>query len=75
MFGGTFAALSAHLEAPISQALAAHVIAPDAGGCRIAFSTLGFNAAGIGGAQVGIGLVLDDPTSVASVRAPSLARR
>ncbi len=68
MFGGTFAALATHVEAPITEALTAHAIAPEAGGCRIAFSTLGFNAAGIGGAQVGIEWVLDNPTSVAPFR-------
>ena len=75
MFGGTFAALSAHLRVPIAESLAANVVAPEAGGCRIAFSTMGFNAAGIGGAQVGIDLVLTDPTAVAPTRVPIGARR
>ena len=64
MFGGTFAALSRHLELAVAESLGAHVIAPDNGGCRIAYSTLGFNAAGVGGAQVGIDLVMEDPTTV-----------
>jgi predicted NBD/HSP70 family sugar kinase len=75
MFGGTFAALEAHLAEPIARALAEHVIAPEAGGCRVEFSTLGFNAAGIGGAHAGIRLVMEDPTSVAPVRVPMRSGR
>ncbi len=64
MFGGTFAALAAHLAGPLTDELFARIVAPDGGGCRVAFSTLGFDAAGIGGAHVGIEKIIADPTSV-----------
>jgi predicted NBD/HSP70 family sugar kinase len=44
--------------------LAAGVLAPDAGGTRIALSTLGFSAAVHGAAAVAIDHVYDDPTLV-----------
>ena len=44
--------------------LAAGVLAPDAGGTRLALSSLGFSAAVHGAAAVAIDDVYDDPTLV-----------
>ena len=48
----------------VESGLAAGVLAPDAGGTRIALSTLGFSAAVHGAAAVAIDHVYDDPTLV-----------
>ncbi len=52
------------IEAEVEAELAHGVLAPDAGGTRIALSTLGFSAAVRGGAAVAIDHVFDDPTLV-----------
>ena len=48
----------------VESGLVAGVLAPDAGGTRIALSTLGFSAAVHGAAAVAIDHVYDDPTLV-----------
>jgi len=64
VFGGYFAALSRFLEVPLRNEMYPRVIAPDGGGCRIEFSTLGFEAAALGGAHAGIHWVMADPSLV-----------
>jgi predicted NBD/HSP70 family sugar kinase len=51
----------------VEAELASGVLAPDAGGTRIALSTLGFSAAVHGAAAVAIDHVYDDPTLVPRV--------
>jgi hypothetical protein len=49
----------------IEARLQAGVLAPQAGGTRVALSTLGFTAAVRGGAAVAVDAVFADPTRVA----------
>jgi len=67
VLGGYFASLGEYLLEPMLGEMRGRVIAPDAGACRVALSTLGFAAASRGGAHVALEAVLDDPT-VAAVR-------
>ncbi|MFC7614984.1 ROK family protein [Actinokineospora soli] len=64
VLGGYFALLGDHLLAGVTRELAARVIAPDLGGCRVALSTLGFTAAARGGAHTALERVFTDPLSV-----------
>jgi predicted NBD/HSP70 family sugar kinase len=64
VLGGYFAALGQWLRGPLTSALATQVFAPNAGGCRIELSTLGFSAAVRGGALRALEPVFDDPTVV-----------
>ena len=64
VLGGYFAALGEWLRGPLTSALATQVFAPNAGGCRIELSTLGFSAAVRGGALRALEPVFDDPTVV-----------
>ena len=59
------------IEDEVEAQLVQGVLAPDAGGTRIALSTLGFSAAVHGAAAVAIDHVYDDPTLVPRV-APTL---
>lgn len=63
MFGGTFAALSEYVSDAVADEMRARVLDPD-GGARVGYSTLGFAAACLGGAHLGIEAVLADPTIV-----------
>jgi predicted NBD/HSP70 family sugar kinase len=65
VLGGYFASLGHYLLEPMLGEMRGRVIAPDAGACRVALSTLGFAAASRGGAHVALEAVLDDPTLVA----------
>ena len=56
----------------VEAELADGVLAPDAGGTRIALSTIGFSAAVRGGAAVAIEHVYDDPTLVPRAGADQL---
>lgn len=67
VLGGYFASLGEHLLEPLLDEMRGRVIAPEAGACRVALSTLGFAAASRGGAHVALEAVLDDPT-IAAVR-------
>jgi predicted NBD/HSP70 family sugar kinase len=64
VLGGYLAAVGSWLRGPLEAELHARVIAPDAGGCRVELSSLGFAAAVRGGAQVALESVFDDPTLV-----------
>jgi hypothetical protein len=55
------------IRAEVEAELASGVLAPDAGGTRIALSELGFSAAVHGAAAVAIDHVYDDPTLVPRV--------
>jgi predicted NBD/HSP70 family sugar kinase len=67
VLGGYLAAVGGWLRGPLEAELSARVIAPDAGGCRVALSTLGFTAAVRGGAHVALESVFNDPTLVRRV--------
>lgn len=62
VLGGYFAALGDFLLDGVNREIDARVVAPELGGCRIELSTLGFAAAGHGGAHVALERVLTDPT-------------
>lgn len=62
VLGGYFAALGDLLLDRVTEEVNARVVAPDAGGCRIALSDLGFTAAGRGGAHAALERVVADPT-------------
>ncbi|GAA2130074.1 ROK family protein [Nocardioides bigeumensis] len=60
------------IQADVQAELDEGVLAPDAGGTRIALSTLGFSAAVRGAAAVAIERVYDDPTLVPRTSAEQL---
>jgi predicted NBD/HSP70 family sugar kinase len=64
VLGGYFAVLGPWVTTALEEGLAAQVHAPEAGGCRVELSTLGFSAAVRGGAHHAIRSVFDDPTAV-----------
>ncbi|MGH8827886.1 MAG: ROK family protein, partial [Jiangellaceae bacterium] len=64
VLGGFMAAVGPWLTENVEAELAARVIAPNGGGCRVELSTLGFTAAVRGGAQVALEAVYTDPTMV-----------
>jgi predicted NBD/HSP70 family sugar kinase len=72
VLSGYFAELGQHLRPAIEEHLLAGVLAPQAGGTRVEFSTLGFTAAVRGGAAVALEPVFHDPTIVAPPRAALL---
>lgn len=65
VLSGYFAVIGHHLQPTIEEHLVSGVLAPQAGGTRVEFSTLGFTAAVRGGATVALQPVFDDPTVVA----------
>ncbi len=64
VLSGYFAETGRHMRAAIQRQLEAGVLAPDAGGTRVVFSTLGFTAAVRGGALHALDAVFADPTAV-----------
>ena len=72
VLSGYFAEVGHHMRPAIEEHLLAGVLAPQAGGTRVEFSTLGFTAAVRGGAAVALEAVFDDPTIVAPPRADAL---
>lgn len=72
VLSGYFAEIGHHMRPAIEEHLLAGVLAPQAGGTRVEFSTLGFTAAVRGGASVALETVFDDPTVVAPPRAAAL---
>lgn len=64
VLGGYFARVGPYILDTAMDAMRAGVIAPNAAGCRLSFSTLGFGAAIRGGAGVALDGVLADPTIV-----------
>jgi predicted NBD/HSP70 family sugar kinase len=69
VLGGYFAVLGSWLLEPVRHELAQRVMAPDAGGCVVELSGLGFTAAAHGGAEVALEPLLSDPTLAARVPA------
>jgi predicted NBD/HSP70 family sugar kinase len=65
VLSGYFAEIGHHLRPIIDERLTAGVLAPQAGGTRVEFSTLGFTAAVRGGAAVALESVFLDPTVIA----------
>lgn len=64
VLGGYFAVLSRWYVPRLQQGLAEQVHAPDAGGCRVEVSTLGFAAAMRGAAHQAALAVLEDPVAL-----------
>lgn len=61
VLGGFYGPIAEWILPPAEQAMRAGSIAPDAGGCRLAASTLGFSTAALGGAIHAAQRVFDDP--------------
>ena len=64
VLSGYLGEIGAWIHADVEAEVASGVLAPDAGGTRIALSELGFSAAVRGAAAVAINHVYDDPTLV-----------
>ncbi len=62
VLGGYFAVLGPWFAARLADDLQQQVFAPEAGGCRVELSTLGFSAAVRGGALRATQAVLENPT-------------
>ena len=70
VLSGYLGEIGAWIHADVEAEVAAGVLAPDAGGTRIALSELGFSAAVRGAAAVAINHVYDDPTLVPRATQP-----
>ncbi|SDL01008.1 ROK family transcriptional regulator [Streptomyces indicus] len=66
VLGGYFAFFGEYLVDRVQLELSARVMAPDAGGCTVLASTLGFSAAARGGASLSLDHVYRDPAGVLS---------
>jgi predicted NBD/HSP70 family sugar kinase len=64
VLGGHFARFGNYLIDQVTRDVHERVMAPDAGGCRIGLSTLGFTAAARGGALLALDAVYQDPTEI-----------
>jgi predicted NBD/HSP70 family sugar kinase len=64
VLGGHFAVLGPWLAEPLVECLPDRVFAPDAGGCRVELSTLGFSGAVRGGALEALAQLFEQPTLV-----------
>jgi predicted NBD/HSP70 family sugar kinase len=65
LLGGYFRPIAAWILPPAREAMRAGVLAPDAGGCELTTSALGFTAAARGGALHVIDQVMSDPARLA----------
>jgi predicted NBD/HSP70 family sugar kinase len=65
LLGGYFRLIARWILPPARQAMRAGVLAPDAGGCELTTSALGFTAAARGGALHVIDQVMSDPARLA----------
>lgn len=63
VLGGYFAVLSPWIEPGLRAALHAEVFAPESGGCRVEFSSLGYSAAVRGGAIQAASVVFKNPAA------------
>jgi predicted NBD/HSP70 family sugar kinase len=63
VLGGYFAVLSPWIEPGLRDALHREVFAPQSGGCRLEFSSLGYSAAVRGGAIQAASAVFDNPSA------------
>ena len=70
ILGGYFTLLADWILPPAAGALVAGVLAPDAGGCTLTTSSLGFSAAARGGAIHVADQIISDPTLLASRGSP-----
>ncbi|MEU1117453.1 MULTISPECIES: ROK family protein [unclassified Streptomyces] len=61
VLGGYFTHFGDHLTDRVRAGFAARVMAPEAGGCEIMLSSLGFSAAARGGAHLALDRVFQDP--------------
>jgi predicted NBD/HSP70 family sugar kinase len=66
VLGGYFARIGPWVYEIAMNELREHVLAPDLGGCRVTFSTLGFSAPLRGGTGLVIERILSDPGSLAA---------
>lgn len=66
VLGGYFTLLAEWILPPAASALAEGVLAPDAGGCTLTTSALGFSAAARGGAIHVADQIISDPTLLGS---------
>ena len=66
VLGGYFARLGGFLLEPVRAGVLDRVIAPNAGGCEVLLSTLGFTAPSRGGAHLALNRVYQDPSGVAA---------
>ncbi|MEV4252331.1 ROK family transcriptional regulator [Spirillospora sp. NPDC049652] len=65
VLGGHFAFFGEYLIDKVRDTMHAAVMAPDAGGCEIVLSPLGFTAAARGGAYLALDTVYEDPGALA----------
>ncbi|MEW2521460.1 ROK family transcriptional regulator [Actinacidiphila alni] len=64
VLGGYFSHIGDLMLDRVREVVRARVMAPDAGGCEVALSTLGFRAAAQGGAHLALDAVYQDPGAV-----------
>lgn len=64
VLGGFFRDVAPWILGPATETMRHLSLAPDAGGCELAVSTLGFSAASLGGAIHAAERVFDDPTTI-----------
>ncbi|WP_206314050.1 ROK family protein [Streptomyces coryli] len=65
VLGGYFTHIGDLMLERVREVVRGRVIAPDAGGCQVVLSTLGFTAAARGGAFLALDSVYEDPADVA----------
>jgi predicted NBD/HSP70 family sugar kinase len=66
VLGGYFAHLGVYLIDRVRDAVQERVMAPNAGGCEVVLSTLGFTAPARGGAFLALDAVYQDPVGAAA---------
>ncbi|MEP7054777.1 MAG: ROK family protein [Actinomycetota bacterium] len=70
VLGGYFARVGPYIVDAAMDVMRGGVLAPNAAGCILSFSTLGFGAAIRGGAGVALLAIVEDPTLVPSIVEP-----
>jgi predicted NBD/HSP70 family sugar kinase len=68
VLGGYFAQLGGYLIDRVRAEVNRRVMAPNAGGCEVLLSTLGFTAPSRGGAYLALDRVYQDPSGIAGSR-------
>lgn len=61
IFGGHFAALQKYIQEAVTDEMRSRVLCGPVMACRLAFSTLGFEAPALGAAHAGIDTLINDP--------------
>lgn len=64
VLGGYFTHIGDLMIERVREVVHERVMAPNAGGCEVRLSTLGFAAAARGGAHLALGAVFDDPATI-----------